>query len=243
MKTTNPIILLVDCPWGFEDPLKHSDVKRSAQSQYPTLDLAEIKKLPIKALAGDNAILGLWVPSSMLQDGLDVMNAWGFEQKQTVIWVKTKKNPVLKVIADVLGFGMGRLFRQAHEIVLFGTRGKVYDHLENRSQRSVHFGPVTVHSAKPEDLHESLEKMFPKSKKYEIFARRNRKGWTCLGNDAPDTVGEDIRDSLKRIIPKKKLEEFEKELETKESQRQEILNKIKNSLNKEEQKIIRKLLK
>lgn len=98
-----------------------------------------------------------------------------------------------------LAFGMGRLFRQTHEIVLIGTRGKIYRHLKNKSQRSVHFYPVTKHSAKPELIQDMLDKMFPEADRLEMFARRQRKDWVCVGDECPSTMGEDIRDSLKRL--------------------------------------------
>jgi N6-adenosine-specific RNA methylase IME4 len=95
-------IICADPPWNFSDQLKMSDVKRGAEANYTTMSLKDIKELPVKEMANpDGAVLALWVPSSLLQDGLDVMKAWGFEQKQTYIWVKTKKEP-LKVSIKVL---------------------------------------------------------------------------------------------------------------------------------------------
>ena len=105
------------------------------------------------------------------------------------------------VLEDVLAFGMGRLFRQTHELVLIGVRGKVYSHLVNKSQRSVHFFPATKHSVKPDSLQDMLEKMFPGEEhhKIELFARRDKTGWTCVGNESPSTPGEDIRVSIDRL--------------------------------------------
>lgn len=100
---------------------------------------------------------------------------------------------------NVLAFGMGRLFRQTHEVALVGVRGKIYDKLKDKSQRSVHFHPSTKHSTKPEALQDMLEKMFPKAKRLELFARRDRPGWTCVGLECPSTLGEDIRISLDRL--------------------------------------------
>ena len=100
---------------------------------------------------------------------------------------------------SVLAFGMGRLFRQTHEVALVGVRGKIYDKLKDKSQRSVHFHPSTKHSTKPEALQDMLEKMFPKAKCLELFARRDRPGWTCVGLECPSTLGEDIRISLDRL--------------------------------------------
>jgi N6-adenosine-specific RNA methylase IME4 len=190
----------------------------------------DIIDLDIKSIAADDAILVLWVPSSKLQVGMDTMKAWGFDQKQTFIWVKTKKpenifksvkSQLLKDIRarildkkakilspglldtfdlnQVLSFFMGRLFRQTHEIALVGVRGKIYTHLENKSQRSVMFGENIKHSAKPEELQDRLDLMFPTASKIELFARRDRDGWLCLGDECPSSLGEDIRDSIERL--------------------------------------------
>jgi N6-adenosine-specific RNA methylase IME4 len=207
-----------------------SKVKRSAQSNYSTMTMQDIINLPVKDIAADNSVLALWVPSSMIAEGLQIMSSWGYSQKQIFIWVKNKKfslellkskifsiftkgiefDTVVDEIAaaidsfnlnEVLAFGMGRLFRQTHELALIGTRGKVYGMLENKSQRSVCFDPVLKHSAKPEFLQDRLDLMFPDPSlnKLEMFARRDRKGYTCVGNEAPSTFGEDIRDSIERL--------------------------------------------
>ena len=43
-----------------------------------------------------------------------------------------------------------------------------------------------------------LDIMFPGDdiNKIELFARRDRPGWKCIGNENPSTIGQDIRDSL-----------------------------------------------
>jgi N6-adenosine-specific RNA methylase IME4 len=183
----------------------------------------------VKDICEDDAILVLWVPSTLLLDGLEIMKAWGFRQTQTHIWVKTKKDPLSFLrqelvqvfksapkkgfyqlgkdilskfsLDNLLAFGMGRLFRQTHELALIGVRGKIYNHLENKSQRSVHFFPATKHSVKPEALQDMLEKMFPKTEcnKLELFARRQKRGWFCIGNEVLMSKGEDIRKSLSKL--------------------------------------------
>lgn len=219
-------VISIDCPWSFSDTLKMSDVKRSAQSNYNTMSLSEIKQLKIKDITDPNgAILALWVPSSLLQEGLDVMKEWGFTHKQTYVWVKNKKNPlpnlsnILKSMSEptkvnwknifsdiinnvnldqVLAFGMGHLFRQTHEICLIGiNNNKIYKKLQNKSQRSVSFGENLKHSQKPDHLQKSLEIMFPTENKIEIFARRLKDGWDCIGNEVCN--GEDIRVSISKL--------------------------------------------
>ena len=215
-----------------------SEVKRGAEANYSTMSISDIKQIPVNDLADPSgAVLVLWTPSSLLQEGLDVMKAWGFAQKQTYIWSKTKivplegfkkmavsaakkiydlepatrKGQVLNlvkracmdsmkefVLENTLAFGMGRLFRQTHEICLIGINDKgIYKKLNNKSQRSVSFGEVLKHSSKPEHLQDSLELMFPKTEKIELFARRLRSGWTCVGNEICN--GEDIRVSLSKL--------------------------------------------
>ena len=194
--------LVVDPPYSFQDRLTMSAVKRGAEANYSTMSNKDIIELDIKSISADNAVLALWIPSSLIKTGLDIMEAWDFRQTQTHIWVKTKKNiKSIQNIDDTLGFGMGRVFRQCHELCLIGVKGKVYDKITNRSQRSVHFGTNIKHSGKPEVLQERLEKMFDKNKTnfLELFARRQRLGWICAGNEAPMTFSEDIRTSITKL--------------------------------------------
>lgn len=230
-------IICTDSPWNFDDNLSMSDVKRSAQANYQTMSLDDIKALPVAQLADPTGcLLSLWVPGSMIVDGIDVMKAYGFEVKQNYIWVKTKKEPFknfsknliranknLKSLADqvfknmvkqetskldlndMLGFGMGHLFRQSHEICLIGINNTgIYKKLANKSQRSISLAYNEEHSKKPEHLQDSLELMFPKTgdeetdpQYLELFARRERKGWLCLGNEIN---GQDIRDEMRKLV-------------------------------------------
>jgi N6-adenosine-specific RNA methylase IME4 len=230
-------IVIADPPWFFFDGLKMSDTPRGAADNYALMSNDDIKKIPVSSVADpDGAILALWVPSSLLKEGLEVMDAWGFKHKQTYIWVKTKKdalsylkNKIKKSIkslnlknlnaaslkdfilsesdnfdlSQTLAFGMGHLFRQTHEICLIGiNNNKIYKKLNNKSQRSVSFGENLKHSVKPEHLHNALELMFPDTNinKIELFARRQRLGWLCVGNESPMTKGEDIKLSLDKLI-------------------------------------------
>jgi len=220
-------IIVADCPWAPKDTLAMSVIKRGAAANYPVLSIEQICDLPVKKVADpEGCVLALWVLGSMLEDGMKVMKAWGFEQKQVYVWVKTKKHKslthlalketiqtvkklkgepklLIKGIIDhgfkvgdwLLSFGMGRLFRQSHEICLIGINNtKIYTHLENKSQRSVCFEENQGHSVKPNHLQKSLETMFPNAKRLEMFARRQRQGWTTIGHDV--SRGEDILQSL-----------------------------------------------
>lgn len=233
--------IVMDPPYSFKDKLEMSDVRRSAESNYNVLSMQELENLKLQDVTDVGAVLSLWVPSSLLQEGLNIMKTYGFKQKQTYIWVKSKIEPFedlassfnsfykdevknkLKDISDfkkifkdssylkkitvksfellnsMMGFGMGRLFRQCHELALIGTNSnKIYKDLLNKSQRSVSLAPNIKHSAKPSNLQDSLDLMF-NVQKLEVFARKQRKGWVCIGNEAPMTFGEDVRISLEKL--------------------------------------------
>jgi N6-adenosine-specific RNA methylase IME4 len=90
-----------------------------------------------------------------------------------------------------LAFNMGHTFRAATEHALIGTRGSVKKLIRDHSQRNVSLDPQLEHSAKPETLQDRLERMVD-APRLELFARRSRRGWTCIGNEAPATMGQDI---------------------------------------------------
>lgn len=214
-------ILVVDCPWSTSDKLAMSNTPRGAAANYSLLDTNALCNLKIPKIVDPNGcVLVLWILGSMLEDGLRVMKAWGFKQKQILVWIKTKDKPLKNLkktlrksknidndvdsfdLSESLAFGMGRLFRQTHEVALIGINStKIYKELKNKSQRSVVVHQHTKHSQKPESIQDSLDLMFPnpKLKKLEIFARRQRKGWVCVGNESAMTPNEDVTVSLEKL--------------------------------------------
>jgi N6-adenosine-specific RNA methylase IME4 len=216
-------VIVADCPWGPEDKLKMSKVKRGAASNYSTLSISDLSLLRVKDISDPNGtVLVLWVLGSMLSEGLQIMKDWGFQQKQTFVWVKTKKEPLQNLKKSIrklnpmtrpaieaeidlfdqngtMSFGMGRLFRQSHEICLIGVNStKIYKKLKSRSQRSVCFDENRGHSTKPELVQDYLDTMFPGCDKLELFGRRKRNGWVVVGNEICN--GEDIRQSIDKLI-------------------------------------------
>lgn len=206
-------LIVADPPWAFTDKLTMSDVKRGAEANYPTLNVRALIEIgeQIERIAAPDAVLALWVPSALLQDGLNVMKAWGFEQKQIYTWVKIAKSAA--EFADIekraleqaqetpLGFGMGRYFRGCTEHALIGSRGKAASIIESKSERNVELAMAMKHSAKPEGIQDRLERMLPDVQKLELFARRERKGWTTFGNECPGYEGVDVREWLNEIAP------------------------------------------
>jgi N6-adenosine-specific RNA methylase IME4 len=198
-------VICADPCWSFSDALNNkAGVPRGAEANYKTMSVEQIKNIPVKDLISPTgSVLFLWVPSSLLDSGLAVMEAWKFDMKQTYVWNKTKvalpkdlKEP--DDLNQCLGFGMGRLFRQTHEIALIGISSTaVYKKLKSKSERSVCLAPNEGHSIKPEHPYLALERQFPGATYLEMFARRVRPGWTCIGNQVPPY--EDITEAVKKL--------------------------------------------
>lgn len=202
MIVTLPVrVLVADPAWAFEDRLAMSAVKRGAEAQYQgTLTGDEVAALPVRELLDEHALGVVWVPSALLSSGLQVLEAWGFTLKQTWTWVKTRKGVAEPEAPEDCAFGMGHIARNAHELALVGTRGKVGELVEDHSVRTVFFAPALPHSRKPECVQDALDRLAPRGPRLELFARRARPGWTCIGNEAPGWEGCDLREMLPELI-------------------------------------------
>jgi N6-adenosine-specific RNA methylase IME4 len=196
--------MVLDPPWRYRDRLTMSDVKRGAEANYQgTMSFEDIRALPCRSLADDDAIMGLWVGNPIMAWGFELLAAWGFEFKQPWHWVKTSKaykGKLEELDEDGLAFGMGRLSRTCSETMLIGVRGKINNHLKSRRERNVIPHKALPHSRKPEVFQDRFDRMFPEGERLELFARRTRPNWTCLGNEAPDTKGEDVFVSCNRLL-------------------------------------------
>lgn len=160
-------VILCDPPWKYEFSRSPA---REIENQYPTMAEEEIAALPVAKAAAKDAVLFLWATSPKLCVALRVMDAWGFEYKTCAIWDKEK-------------IGMGYYFRQAHEILLVGTRGKPQVPEEKSRPPSVIRAKRGKHSEKPEAVYTLIERMYPSARRLEMFARARRQGWFAFGNE------------------------------------------------------------
>lgn len=170
--------IVADPPWAFSDRLPGP--KRGAASHYPTLGLRDLCRFELPPLASDSYLF-LWRVASMQLEAICVMQQWGFVLKTEMVWVK-------RTAKGRRWFGMGRTVRGEHEVCLIGTRGKPKS--LSHSVRSVFEAQVPGgrHSAKPDEFFDIVESLAP-GPYVELFARRHRPGWVCLGNDPALTVG------------------------------------------------------
>lgn len=170
--------ILADPPWRFANRTGKMAPEHHRLSRYGTMDLEEIKALPVSQVAADPSHLYLWVPNALLMEGMQVMEAWGYQYKTNIIWHKIRKD------GGPDGRGVGFYFRNVTEVILFGVRGKGARTLA-AGRRQVNFLATRKreHSRKPDELYDIVEACSA-GPRLELFARGGRPGWSGWGNQA-----------------------------------------------------------
>ena len=168
-------VIYADPPWQYRAYTK-KEGGRSAESHYPTMNLEDIKKLPIMELADKDCALFMWVTLPCLREGLSVLDAWGFQYKTIAfVWVKMNKK------ADSLFWGMGYWTRSNVEFCILATKGK-----PKRVSAGVHqviMTHIEEHSKKPQEARIRIEKLMGDVPRIELFARQKSEGWDVWGNE------------------------------------------------------------
>lgn len=172
--------VLADPPWRFQNRTGKVAPEHKRLNRYGTMTLEEIKALPVAEIVAPTAHLYLWVPNALLQEGLEVMKAWGFTYKTNLVWHKIRKD------GGPDGRGVGFYFRNTTELILFGVRGKNARTLAP-GRREVNFIATQKreHSRKPDEQYEVIERCSP-GPFLEMFARGPREKWTVWGNQSDD---------------------------------------------------------
>ena len=169
-------IIYADPPWQYDFSRSPT---RAIENQYPTMELEQIKKMPLPAIAED-AVLLMWATAPKLREALEVVEAWGFEYKTVAwAWVKqtSKGNP---------HFGMGHYTRGATEPCLLGIKGRMP--VKDKGVIARIDAPVREHSRKPDEQYEKIERLYPDVPKLEMFARYEWPNWDSWGNEVKNSV-------------------------------------------------------
>jgi N6-adenosine-specific RNA methylase IME4 len=172
--------ILADPPWQFTNRTGKMAPEHRRLSRYQTLSLDDIKNLPVADITDNPAHLYLWVPNALLPEGLQVMQAWGFDYKTNIIWHKIRKD------GGPDGRGVGFYFRNTTEIILFGVKGKNARTLPP-ARRQVNYiaSRKREHSRKPDEQYDIIETCSWEPY-LEMFSRGMRDEWYCWGNEAVD---------------------------------------------------------
>jgi N6-adenosine-specific RNA methylase IME4 len=170
--------ILADPPWQFNNRTGKMAPEHKRLNRYSTMNLEEIKSIPVSSVVEETAHLYLWVPNALLPDGLEVLKAWGFTYKTNIIWYKIRKDggPDRR--------GVGFYFRNVTEMLLLGVRGdKARTLAPARSTPNIISTQKREHSRKPDEQYNLIESCSP-GPYLEMFARGSRLGWVLWGNQA-----------------------------------------------------------
>lgn len=160
-------VILADPPWRYN----HSKCpNRSVERHYPTLTCREIAAMPVQGITTSDSILFLWVTPPKLDEGLKVLRAWGFRYVTGATW-------------DKVHIGPGIHFRQQHEHLLVGKRGRGTPTAHCLPSSIFRVPRSPVHSRKPDEVYEYVERSYPSRHRIELFARRRRPGWHVWGDE------------------------------------------------------------
>lgn len=173
-------VIYADPPWSFAT---YSDKGkgRSAEQHYPTMNIEEIKALPVKELADTDCALFLWVTFPRLKEGIEVLEAWGFTYKTVAFtWIKQNKK------SDSLFWGMGYWTRSNAEICLLGIRG--HPKREGKNVHQVIMSHIEKHSKKPQEARDRIERLMGAVPKIELFARQKTDGFDVWGNEVESDI-------------------------------------------------------
>jgi N6-adenosine-specific RNA methylase IME4/ParB-like chromosome segregation protein Spo0J len=151
-------VIVADPPWRYGS---------GNDLPYPTMDIEEIKALPVEDIAADDAVLWLWTTNAHLRLAFDVVDAWGFEYRTLLTWVKDR-------------MGTGEWLRGQTEHCMLAVRGKpVFLH---GNHTTVVDAARREHSRKPEEFYALVQATCPGGK-VELFSRQQRSGWQVYGNE------------------------------------------------------------
>jgi N6-adenosine-specific RNA methylase IME4 len=163
--------IYADPPWLYKTWSEKGEDRAPEYRRDPLKAMAE---MPVAKLAADDCVLLMWAIGPMLREALDLIDAWGFDLKTMgFVWMKTNAD-------GSLFMGNGYWTRANAEICLLATRGKPL-RLDMGVPMAV-LAPRGEHSAKPEEIHERIERLVG-GPYLELYARKERPGWTTWGNE------------------------------------------------------------
>jgi len=173
--------VLADPPWRFTNRTGKMAPEHRRLSRYGTMELDEIKELPVAQCMLPQSHLYLWVPNALVLEGLGVMRRWGFTYKTNVVWYKVRKD------GGPDGRGVGFYFRNVTELVLFGVRGGLRTKDAGRRQTNIIVSRKREHSRKPDELYPIVEACSP-APYLELFARSPRPDWSQWGEESSPSL-------------------------------------------------------
>lgn len=157
-------VICIDPPWQYCSD-RMGLLGKNAVSPYPTMTQEELLALNIPA--AEDCVLFLWTTQGFIWDAKELLDAWGFSYRTTIVWDKVK-------------LGMGSLLRIQAEFCLLAIKGSPI--LITKNHRDIIREPKREHSRKPDSFYKLVEEITV-GRRLDFFSRQQRKGWDSFGND------------------------------------------------------------
>ncbi len=187
-------LIYADPPWTYRDKCRGGE--RGAGFKYPTMTVADICRLPVWELAdSESCLLAMWWVPTQPVEALKVVEAWGFRFMTMKGFTWHKTNPKKGNSA----LGMGHMTRANSEDCLFAVRGRLPERVDASICQHV-TAPRGRHSAKPEEIRDSLVALLGDVPRIELFARSSAPGWDCWGNECNSSVDLRVGEAIKREV-------------------------------------------
>lgn len=140
----------------------------------PRCTLEDICALPVAEHMEDRAHCYLWVPNSLLPQGMKLLQSWGFKYTSNIVW-QTEYTANF----DAAG-GTGEAFADVTQILLFGIRGKNVRTLAP-ARSTVNFiqpdgAGAQGEAGKPDEQYRIIERC-SWGPFLELFGQAPREGW------------------------------------------------------------------
>ena len=172
-------IIYADPPWRYGGRSEDDPKRIPLERQYPTMSFDELKKLQIEKISDNNCLLFLWIVSPELKKCIEVGESWGFRYI-TVAFVWHHKMALL-----------GNYTMAGCELCLLFKKGKIPEGKIKGSGNGIkQFWEESKQGAskKPDEIRNRIEKLFPKSKRIELFARDKYPNWDSWGNEVKTDI-------------------------------------------------------
>ncbi|KAJ4840910.1 hypothetical protein Tsubulata_001103 [Turnera subulata] len=179
-------VIMADPPWDIHMELP-----------YGTMADDEMRNLNVPVLQTDGLIF-LWVTGRAMELGRECLELWGYKRVEEIIWVKT--NQLQRIIRTGR---TGHWLNHSKEHCLVGIKGN--PEVNRNIDTDVIVAEVRETSRKPDEMYPLLERISPRTRKLELFARMHntQAGWISLGNqlDGVRLVDEGLRARFKAAYP------------------------------------------
>ncbi|CAB4173811.1 IME4 Transcriptional activator, adenine-specific DNA methyltransferase [uncultured Caudovirales phage] len=158
--------IVADPPWEYNEGFALGPGHGTLEVRplpYSSMTVEDICDIPVHTWAARDCRLFLWTTNRYLDDAFEVMRAWRFKYRQTLVWHKIDANLPAHIAPN------------SAEFVLVGVRGAP-ERLGVIPSAVLPIARRGGHSAKPEAWLDYFERISP-SPRLEMFARRQRLGW------------------------------------------------------------------